>query len=213
MPVFAVVAPGETAGMRSTEYGEANEMNTNVARHDTVHPELEAMRFPVEEEAQAHRARYVWGVTRIALGWTFMWAFLDKAFGLGFATASEDAWINGGSPTFGFLNFATEGKVFHDFFASISGPVADWAFMLGLLGLGVALLLGIGTRIAAITGSLLMVSMWAAELGLENNPFMDDHIIYALVLVGLAIAGAGRYIGLGRQWERLTTVKRYPILK
>ena len=188
-------------------------MSTTVTRYDTVHPELEAMRFPVEEEAQAHRARYIWGVTRIALGWTFMWAFLDKTFGLGFATASEDAWVNGGSPTFGFLNFATEGKVFHDFFAGLSGPVADWAFMLGLLGLGVSLLLGIGTRIAAGAGSVLLLSMWAAELRLDNNPFMYDHIIYALVLVGLAIAGAGRYVGLGARWERLAVVKRFPVLK
>ena len=35
---------------------------------------------------------------RIALGWVFLWAFLDKLFGLGFATAAENAWINGGCP-------------------------------------------------------------------------------------------------------------------
>ena len=29
----------------------------------------------------------------------FLWAFLDKAFGLGYATPSGNAWINGGSPT------------------------------------------------------------------------------------------------------------------
>jgi hypothetical protein len=51
-----------------------------------------------------------WVFLCIALGWVFLWAFLDKAFGLGFATERADAWINGGSPTFGCLNFATEGK-------------------------------------------------------------------------------------------------------
>ena len=184
---------------------------STVQRTD-IHPELH-VDIPVEEEAQAYKARYVLALTRFALGWTFLWAFLDKTFGFGFATATEDAWINGGSPTFGFLNFATEGKVFHDFFAGLSGPVADWAFMIGLLGLGVALILGIGMRIAAITGTVLLLSMWAAELRLENNPFMDDHIIYAIVLIGLALAGAGRTLGFGARWAKTSVVQRFPILK
>ena len=178
-----------------------------------VHPELKGMDFPVEDEARAYSARHVLAATRIALGWVFLWAFLDKTFGLGFATEPADAWINGGSPTFGFLNFATEGKTFHDVFASFSGPAADWLFMIGLLGIGVALALGIGMRIAAVSGSIMLVLMWAAELPLENNPFMDDHIVYALVLVALALYGAGRTWGLGRMWERLPIVQRYPVLK
>ena len=43
----------------------------------------------------------------------------------------------------------------------------------------------------------MLVLMWAAELPLANNPFMDDHLIYAIVLVGLALAGAGTTLGLG----------------
>ena len=180
---------------------------------DSVHPELAAMSIPVEDEAQAHKARYVLAIARISLGWVFLWAFLDKTFGLGFATERADAWINGGSPTFGYLNFATEGKVFHDFFAGLAGPVTDWVFMLGLLGIGLSFILGIGMRIGAISGAVMLVMMWAAALRLDNNPFMDDHIIYALVMVALAIYGAGRTWGLGRVWENLAVVKRFPILK
>ena len=178
----------------------------------TAHPELH-VEYPVEDEARAYKARYVLAATRIALAWTFLWAFVDKTFGLGFATANEDAWINGGSPTFGFLNFATEGKLFHDFFAGLAGPVADWAFMLGLLGVGVALAAGIGMRIAAAGGATLMAFMWAASLRLENNPFLDDHVVYALVLVALAIFGAGRTWGLGRRWEDTKLAHRFPVLK
>jgi thiosulfate dehydrogenase (quinone) large subunit len=88
----------------------------------TVHPDLRTLDIPAEDGARAYSARYVMAVTRIALAWVFLWAFLDKTFGLGFATARADAWINGGSPTFGFLNFATEGKLFHDVFAGLAGP-------------------------------------------------------------------------------------------
>jgi len=175
-------------------------------------PVVDAARAALAPAAES-KARYAWAVARIALGWTFLWAFLDKTFGLGFATAGKDAWINGGSPTYGFLNFGTEGKIFHDFFAGLAGPAADWFFMIGLLGIGVALILGIGMRIAAASGAVLTMSMWAASLRLENNPFMDDHVIYAIVLIGLALAGAGRTLGLGRLWEKTALVQRFPILK
>ena len=63
----------------------------------------------VEDARGGHAARYVWAVLRLLMGWTFFWAFIDKLFGLGFATAAESSWLNGGSPTAGFLKFATHG--------------------------------------------------------------------------------------------------------
>ena len=38
---------------------------------------------------------------------------------------------------------------------------------------------------------------------------MDDHIIYALVLIGLAAVGAGTTLGLGERWARTAVVQRY----
>jgi thiosulfate dehydrogenase [quinone] large subunit len=38
---------------------------------------------------------------------------------------------------------------------------------------------------------------------------MDDHIIYALVLAGLAAVGAGKTVGLGERWARTALVQRY----
>jgi len=35
--------------------------------------------------------------------------------------------------------------------------------MIGLLGIGIALVFGIGLRAAAVSGTLIMVLMWAAE--------------------------------------------------
>lgn len=66
-----------------------------------------------------------------------------------------------------------------------------------------------GFRIAAVTGTLMLVLMWAAELPLANNPFMDEHVIYAVVLVGLALANAGATLGLGN----LPSVRRAAWLK
>jgi thiosulfate dehydrogenase [quinone] large subunit len=68
-------------------------------------------------------------------------------------------------------------------------------------------------RVAAASGALLLVLMWTAVLPPENNPFMDDHLVYAMVLVALALVGAGRTVGLGAAWERLSFVQRHGWLK
>jgi thiosulfate dehydrogenase [quinone] large subunit len=156
---------------------------------------------------------YVIGATRLALGWTFLWPFLDKAFGLGHDTVHADGWIHGGSPTAGFLGHATAGP-FSTFYQGLAGhAVFDWLFMLGLLGIGVALISGVAVRLAAAAGALLLVLMWSAVLPPANNPFMDEHIIYALTLGVLALSGAGRTLGLAAVWENLPIVKRLPFLR
>ena len=157
--------------------------------------------------------RYVTAAIRLSLGWIFLWAFLDKLFGLGHETASKAAWINGGSPTSGFLKFGAAGP-FKAFYNDIAGAAwADWLFMIGLAGIGVALVAGVAMRLAATAGALLLVLMWTAVLPPANNLFMDDHLIYALVLVALATAGAGHTLGLGGWWERQGVVKRFSFLK
>jgi thiosulfate dehydrogenase [quinone] large subunit len=80
--------------------------------------------------------------------------------------------------------------------------------MIGLAGIGAALILGVTMRIAAAAGALMLVMMWSVVLPPANNVFMDDHLIYALVLVALALVGAGRTLGLGSWWESLPLVKR-----
>jgi thiosulfate dehydrogenase [quinone] large subunit len=172
-----------------------------------VHPEV----VP-PETGGAKAARYVAALIRVSLGFTFLWAFLDKLIGLDHATPSAKAWINGGSPTTGFLK-GVEGP-FAGLYNGIAGNAFfDWLFMLGLLGIGGALILGIGMRIAAVAGTALLVLMWTASLPIATNPFLDDHLIYAMVLVLLALIGAGNTLGLGGWWQKLPFVKSNGWLK
>jgi thiosulfate dehydrogenase [quinone] large subunit len=153
-----------------------------------------------------------WGLTRISMGFMFLWAFFDKLLGLGRATPIERAWISGGSPTAGFLS-NTKGT-YADFFHSLAGVSwVDPLFMAGLFFIGAALFLGIGMRIASITGAILLVLMYTAELPLPNNPLVDEHIIYALVLFGLAGVEAGRFYGLGNWWSNTKLVRKLRILE
>jgi thiosulfate dehydrogenase [quinone] large subunit len=45
--------------------------------------------------------------------------------------------------------------------------------------------------------------MWTAVLPPENNLFMDDHLVYAAVLVVLALTNAGDTFGLGKYWAKI----------
>jgi thiosulfate dehydrogenase [quinone] large subunit len=183
--------------------------------------------LPERETVTVHRQSramgYVWGVLRLMMGWTFLWAFLDKAFGLGFATGRDPqtgvitffgkaAWLKGGSPTAGLKFFAV--GPFKSFYTSIAGTTwLDWLFMASLLLIGLGLLTGVMTRLAAIGGMLWMVCFYTATaIWPANNPFMDEHWVYFVALLGIAIVGAGHFLGLGKYWERLDIVKKYPIL-
>ncbi len=123
---------------------------------------------------------------RFSMSFIFLWAFFDKTFGLGFATAGVDAWIKGGSPTTGFLLHGTKGS-FAPFFQNLAGVgIVDWFFMIGLLFIGLTLLLNFYLKWGILAGIAMMLLMYLASFPPANNPIIDDHLIYILVLTILA---------------------------
>lgn len=141
-----------------------------------------------------NKEKMIFMVLRLVMGFIFLWAFVDKVFGLGFATAASKAWIHGASPTAGFLMFATKGP-FVEFFHSLAGiAVVDWLFMLGLLFVGLTLMLNKFVKWGCIAGTLMLLCMYMALLLPENNPLIDDHIVYILVLILIAIKSETREI-------------------
>lgn len=153
------------------------------------------------------------GLLRLVMGWMMLWAFFDKVFGLGFATAPEKSWIAGVSPTAGFLKFGAYGP-FGEFFHWLAGSaIIDWAFMVGLLLIGISLLFGIGVRIAGYAGAILVFLMWLALLPPKNNPFLDEHIVYLLLFLFLGNSESGRFLGLGYFWSKTKLVNKFKILE
>ncbi len=186
-----------------------------IPRQQTTDPVPAARPTP----ATQGRGRYqLLAVLRITMGLTFLWAFLDKTFGLGYATTSKQAWIHGGSPTQGFLAHIEIGPMQSILRDWAGAGWVDWLFMLSLLGLGVALILGIGMRLSAIAGTLLLAFLWIAEWPLarfdstgaatsSSNPIIDYHFVFIVVVIALAAFAAGNTWGLGRQWAKLPIVR------
>jgi thiosulfate dehydrogenase [quinone] large subunit len=156
---------------------------------------------------------------RLAIGFEFLWAFLDKTFGLGYHTANAKAWIHGGSPTTGFLSGVTVGPL-QGTFHSLAGVTAvDWLFMMGLLGVGVALILGVALRPAAISGCAMLAMMYVAswpfaKMGggvptASTNPIIDDHVVSFMALVAIGAFAALSVGMISRRWSALSFVRSH----
>ena len=115
----------------------------------------------------------------------------------------------------------------HSFYTNIAStsPNAwvNWLFMLGLLGIGVALTFGVFMRIGTISAVVMLAMMWLAEWPVQqlhdqtgaavyNAPFLDYHILYGVTILTLMFLGAERWLGLGKWWESLSFVKKLPWL-
>ena len=91
-----------------------------------------------------------------------------------------------------------------------------------LFGIGIAMIMGAGLRIAAIGGAILVMLMWATELPFvqthmgpdgqmvrgATNPILDDHLTGAMTLIVLALTAAGTTWGLGTWWAKQPAVQK-----
>lgn len=165
------------------------------------------------------------GVLRIAMGFLFLWPFLDKLFGLGFGTSPANSWLAGASPTQGYLSFygVNQNSPFAFLFNDTLGSMyqlVDIAFMGMLLFAGVGLITGVFVRLSSLSTIIFMVSVYLSawiinpEVGTAvYNPLIDDHIIYAIILAFFIFVPVGNYLGLGERWSKLSIVEKFPILK
>lgn len=198
--------PEPTARAEAVEASKVEKVDRTLGTSDTT----EARRgTTATDHFEPNRPAQIFlGITRILVGFEFLWAFLDKLFGLHFSTAPAKSWLHGGSPVSGFLSGVTAPdstnpfKGFFKFWLD-NHAFTDWLFMLGLLAIGVTITFGIGIRLGAIAGAAMMLLMWLASFPIHANPFVDYHIVDLFLLLGLAAIGADRWIGLGRIWRRI----------
>lgn len=176
-----------------------------------------------------HKLGWVFlSLTRIAIGFIFLWAFFDKLLGLGFSTCRtvaedgsftiealcEKAWVNGGHVTEGYLVYGgNPGSPFHEFFVNLGAQRwTDWVFMAGLLGIGFALMTGVGTKLALFAGPVMLVFMYLTQMWPTTNPILDDHIVQALAIIGIVLVELGHQsIGFGTWWRKKVGVKHWTV--
>lgn len=151
-------------------------------------------------------SHFVLFVLRITIGWYFFYAGITKVLNPNWSAA-------------GFLNNA---KTFPEFYAWFTQPdILPWINMLnewGLTLVGVALILGIGVRIASISGIALLLLYYFPVLQFPyvkttSYYLVDEHIIISLLLLYFAAVRAGRTWGLERWCSNLPLCSRFPMLR
>lgn len=132
-------------------------------------------------------------VLRLLMGILMLWSGMQKLLE-GFSAA-------------GYLLNATSGP-FADLFQALAGsPVVDFLVVFGELGIGIALIFGVATRLGAVSGAIMMLFFYLSSLPPEHGP-INEHIIYITVFLVLGLFGVGRYLGIDRILEKYSFVQK-----
>ena len=142
--------------------------------------------------------------TRITMGWLMFYAGITKVM--------DPQWTAAG--------YARSAKTFtglYEFFASTEQiSLINFVNKWGLTLLGISLILGIGVRLSSSLGAILMIFYYLPALQFpyvgEHSYIVDEHIIYALLMIYFAIVRAGRYWGL-EKWFSDTLLKKLPVFQ
>lgn len=148
---------------------------------------------------------------RFIMAWVFLQAGVQKIL--------EDDWSSSG-----FLeNAVADANPFYQLFQwfATHPELVDPMVMYGQAVIGIALLLGIFFRLAALAGSLQMLLFWMASIegGLlqgipvEHGFIVNETLVYIVLLYGLGALGAGRITGLDKKIEQHPIVEKYPKLR
>ncbi|PIQ68241.1 MAG: hypothetical protein COV91_05150 [Candidatus Taylorbacteria bacterium CG11_big_fil_rev_8_21_14_0_20_46_11] len=142
---------------------------------------------------------------RVALGMMFFYAGITKVV----------------DPTWSAYGYLMNAKTFPGLFQWFASPgmlpLINVANEWGLTLIGVALLLGIGVRIASMGGALLMVLYYLPILdGVYPNThslIVDEHVIYFASFLILIAFKAGRVYGLEKWLHALPFWSRNPKIR
>jgi len=112
----------------------------------------------------------------------------------------------------GYLNAAS--GPFAGFFQSMAGsPVVDALNSWGMLLIGVALIIGFGTRIALFFAALLMVLYYFAQFEANTaHGLIDEHVMYFVAFFVMAAHSVGAVWGVDAWVMRQKWFKKTPWL-
>ena len=152
----------------------------------------------IETGAGADRALIV--AFRVMLGWVFLWAAIHHYGETGYVAA-----------------FLSHTKTFHPIYGALAQssalPVIAFLVEYGHLLIGLSLIAGFLVRASAPFGAAMMLLYWTAHMDFPyidsiNNLILDEHVVYAVLLVYLIVRRAGHVCGLDGWVSNLEIVRR-----
>ncbi len=132
---------------------------------------------------------------RLIAGWWFLHAGLDK--------------IVGGFDASGWLIFATKGSIVAPitvWFGNNAPELVSYAVMYGEFLIGLGLIFGALTRLAAFFGAFLMSFFYFGNAAWAHG-FVNGDLLGLLLFATIIVFGAGRVWGLDEFLERTSIVQ------
>ncbi|MCL4354181.1 DoxX family membrane protein [Patescibacteria group bacterium] len=125
---------------------------------------------------------------RIAIGWLLFYSGFGKL-------------LSGFSAKGFLLNLH---GTFSAFFLPLAGNnLVDGLVVWGELLIGLCLILGLLVRFAGFWGIVMMLLFYFASFPPKHAFLIDEHIIYALILVFFMVSNAGHFWGLDKKLEKV----------
>lgn len=154
---------------------------------------------------ESYYARISLFALRVALGWVMLYAGLTKV--------TNPAWSAEG--------YLKNAKTFPELYAWFASPgilpVINFINEWGLTLLGASLIFGLFVRLSSLFGALLMLLYYFPVLTfptIKTTAFIvDDHIVYAIILLFFAASRAGRVWGLEKWCSGLPICSKFPALR
>lgn len=135
---------------------------------------------------------------RVSLGWLLFYAGITKVLDPSWSSAG---YLKGAKTFSGLYQWLASPELI-----SFTNFLNEW----GLTLIGISLILGIGVRWSALAGAFLMILYYFPVLEFpyvgQHSYIVDEHIVYALSLLVLALSKAGRFWGLE---GRIPFLKRF----
>lgn len=144
---------------------------------------------------------------RVTVGWVFLYAGVTQLFVIPHWSAAE---------------FLTHTKTFHDIMAPLAAPAflpyVDFLVKWGHFLIGLSLVTGLMIRVSGVFGILLMLTYWCAHLDFPYvasplNFIIDEHIVYAGLIVYLMAVHAGHVFGLDGWVAKQPAISGNPFLR
>jgi len=144
---------------------------------------------------------------RVAMGWVFLYAGFTQLF-------VEPNWTA--------ATFLGHTKTFHAVYGPLAAsalmPLIDFCVKWGHLLIGLSLVSGLMVRVSGVFGIALMLVYWSAHLDFPYvdtplNFILDEHIVYAGVIVYLIAVRAGHVFGLDGYAEKLPAIEHNSFLR
>ena len=88
----------------------------------------------------------------------------------------------------------------------------NFLVVFGEIAIGVALVLGLGTRLAGSLGAVMMFLFWLAAWDFQYGP-VNEQFVYMILSATVAYASAGKTLGLDARLERSEIARRFGPLR